>query len=186
MSSNIRERIDELETLVLDKPHTIDSLSGVPFVVFPYDPEKELSVEDDIDDFIDKLEFNDLSVARIDLRDLVFSILDDQNLLESVIETEKEDPGEVRAGLNSTFFEEFHGNRGTLMEELITRAEKHDVVVIHRCGILYPFSSISVILGQLENVIETPLIVFYPAVKHGKDLRFLNETDGTYYRAKVI
>jgi len=70
MSSNVRERIDELETLVLDKPHTIDSLSGVPFVVFPYDPEKELSVEDDIDDFVEKLEFNDLS-----LRESTFEIL---------------------------------------------------------------------------------------------------------------
>jgi len=57
---------------------------------------------------------------------------------------------------------------------------------MYRCGILYPFSSISVILGQLENVVDTPLIVFYPAIKQGKDLRFLDETNGTYYRAKVI
>jgi len=186
MSSNIRNRIDELETLVLNKPHTIDSLSGVPFVVFPYDPEKELSVEDNVFDFVDKLEFNNLSVAQIDLRDLVFSILEEQNLIKNVIEIEKEEPDEIRAGLNSTFFEEFDDNRGTLMEELITRAEHHDVVVMYRCGILYPFSSISVILGQLENVVDTPLIVFYPAIKQGKDLRFLDETNGTYYRAKVI
>ena len=186
MSSNYRERLEELETLVLEKRHTIDNLSGVPFVVFPYEPEKELTIEEDISAFVEKLEFNDLSVARIDLRDLVFSILDEQGLLESVIELEKEDPEELRAGLNSTFFEEYETNRGTLIEELIERAEDRDIVVIHRCGILYPFSSISVILGQLENIVQTPLVVFYPAVKHGKDLRFLDETEGTYYRARVV
>ena len=186
MSSNHRERLKELETLVLEKRHTIDNLSGVPFVVFTYDPEKELSVEDDINAFIEKLEFNNLSVARIDLRDLVFSILEEQDLLTGVIELEKEDPDELRGGLNAAFFEEFGDSRGALIDDIVDRAEECDVVVVHRCGILYPFSSISVILGQLENVVQTPLVVFYPAIKQGKDLRFLDETDGSYYRARVV
>lgn len=186
MSSNYRDRLEELETLVLERRHTIDNLSGVPFVVFPFPPEKELSVEEDIDAFVEKLRYNDLSVTQIDLRDLVFTILQDQNLLESVIEVEKETPEDLREGLNSTFFEEFGANRGTLIGALVERVEEHDVAVVHRCGILHPFSSISVVLGQLENVIDTPLIVFYPAVKQDKNLRFLDETDGTYYRARVI
>lgn len=186
MSSEYRERIGELETLILDKRHTIDNLSGVPFVVFPYEPEKELSVEDDIEAFIDKLEFNNLDVAEIDLRDTVFTILEEENLLESVIDVEKNRPEELREGLNAAFFEEFEDSRGTLIETLINRIDGSDVSVVYRCGVLYPFSSLSVILGQLENVIDTPLVVFYPAVKENKTLRFLDETDGDYYRAKVI
>ena len=186
MSSDYRDRLEELESLVLEKRHTIDNLSGVPFVVFPYPPEKELSVEDDIDSFIEKLEFNELSVSCIDLRDLIFTILQDENLLESVIEVEKNNPNDLNEGLNSAFFEEYEQSRGKLIESLIGDIKDRDVAVMYRCGILYPFSSLSVILGQLENVVETPLIVFYPAVKEDKTVRFLDETEGQYYRAKVI
>jgi len=186
MSSDYRERLEDLESLVLEKRHTIDNLSGVPFVVFPYPPEKELSVEGDIDSFVEKLEFNELSVSRIDLRNLIFTILQEESLLESVIEVEKNNPEDLRKGLNSAFFEEYEQSRGKLIDALVERIEDHDTAVMYRCGILYPFSSLSVILGQLENVVETPLIVFYPAVKEDKTVRFLNETEGQYYRAKVI
>lgn len=186
MSSNYRERMEELESLVLEKRHTIDNLSGVPFVVFPYPPEKELAVEDEVESFIEKLDFNELSVASIDLRDLIFTILQEENLLEPVIEVEKNNPEDLREGLNSAFFEEYEQSRGKLIDALVEGIEGQDVAVIYRCGILYPFSSLSVILGQLENVVETPLIVFYPAVKEDKNVRFLDETEGQYYRAKVI
>ena len=186
MSSDYDERMKKLELLVLEKRQTIDNLSGVPFVVFPYPPEKELSVENDIDSFVEKLEFNELSVSLIDLRDLVFTILQEENLLESVIEVEKNNPEDLREGLNSAFFEEYVESRGKLIDALVEEINGHDTAVIYRCGILYPFSSLSVVLGQLENVIETPLIVFYPAVKEDKTVRFLDETEGQYYRAKVI
>lgn len=186
MSSDYRNRMDELESLVLEKRHTIDNLSGVPFVVFPYPPEEELSVEGEIDNFVEKLEFNELSVSRIDLRDLIFTILQEENLLESVIEVEKNNPGDLREGLNSAFFEEYNQSRGKLIDALVERIEGQDVAMMYRCGILYPFSSLSVILGQLENVIETPFIVFYPASKEDKTVRFLDETEGQYYRARVI
>lgn len=186
MSSDYDKRMKELESLVLKKRQTIDNLSGVPFVVFPYPPEKELSVEDDVNSFIEKLEFNGLSVSLIDLRDLIFTILQEENLLESVMEVEKNNPEDLREGLNSAFFEEYGESRGKLIDALVENVNRHDTAVIYRCGILYPFSSLSVILGQLENIIEAPLIVFYPAVKEDKTVRFLDEIEGQYYRAKVI
>jgi hypothetical protein len=186
MSSEYHERLGELETLMLEKRHSVDNLSGVPFVIFPYPPEKELSVEDDIDGFIDKLQFNELNVAEIDLRDTVFTLLKEESLLENVIEVEKSRPDDLREGLNSAFFEEVGGEHGKLINTLLSDIEGNDVAVVYRCGVLYPFSSLSVILGQLENVVETPLVVFYPAVKENKSLRFLDETEGNYYRARVI
>lgn len=186
MSSEYRERLTELEALVLERPHTIDNLNGVPFVVFPYDPKKELSREDDIRAFIEKLRFNDLDVAEIDLRNTVFTILTEENLLENVIAVERNRPDELREGLNAAFFEEYSDNHGELIERLINRIDGSDAAVIYRCGVLYPFSSLSVVLGQLENLVETPVVVFYPAVKENKNLRFLDETEGHYYRARVI
>lgn len=186
MSSSRQDRIDELETLVIENSHTIDNLSGVPFVVFPYEPEKELTVEDDIEHFIDKLRFNNLNVAEIDLRDTVFTLLTEQKLLANVVDVEKNRPDELREGLNAAFFEEYGDSRGELIDRLLAQIEGSDVAVVYRCGVLYPFSSLSVILGQLENVVETPVVVFYPAVKENKNLRFLDETEGHYYRAKVV
>lgn len=186
MSANIRDRMSELETLVIEKRDTIDNLSGVPFVVFPYPPEKELDFESNIETFVGKLEFNDLNVAKIDLRDEIFTILDNENLLDDVIEVEKINSEDLEEGLNSTLFEEIGDSPGTLIESLIEQIEDADVAVIYRCGILYPFSSISVILSQMENEVSTPVVVFYPAVKEGKNLRFLDESNGTYYRARVI
>lgn len=186
MSSDYRERLEDLESLVLKKRDKIDNLSGVPFVVFPYPPEKELSVEDDIESFVEKLEYNELSVARIDVRNLIFTILQEENLLESVIEVERNNPEDLREGLNSAFFEEYDQSRGKLIDALVERIENHDTAIMYRCGILYPFSSLSVILGQLENLVGTPLIVFYPAVVKDNTIRFLDETEGRYYRAKVI
>jgi hypothetical protein len=103
-----------------------------------------------------------------------------------VIEVEKSRPDDLREGLNSAFFEEVGGEHGKLINTLLSDIEGNDVAVVYRCGVLYPFSSLSVILGQLENVVETPLVVFYPAVKENKSLRFLDETEGNYYRARVI
>ena len=186
MSSSRQDRLEELETLVIENPHTIDNLSGVPFVVFPYAPKKELTVEEDIEDFIEKLRFNNLDVAEIDLRDTVFTLLTEQKLLESVVDVEKNRSDELREGLNAAFFEEYGDSRGELIDRLLAQIEGSDVAVVYRCGVLYPFSSLSVILGQLENVVETPVVVFYPAVKENKNLRFLDETEGHYYRAKVV
>lgn len=186
MSSNVRTRMDDLERLVIDKSHTIDKLSGVPFVVFTYDPNKELDVDGEIDGFVEKLEFNGIDVVDIDMRDLVFSLLDEEDLLDSVIEIEREDKEQLRSGLNSTFFEEVGDEQGSLIEAILERVDGRETAIIRRTGILYPFSSISVIFSQLENQMDIPLIVFYPAVREDKNLRFLDETDGAYYRAKVI
>jgi len=60
-------------------------------------------------------------------------------------------------------------------------------------GILYPFASGSTLMGQLEGRVPTdedgndiPIVLCYPATTDGNTLHFLNESDGTYYRANVI
>lgn len=187
MSSEFQKRVEELESLVIDRPHRVGSRTGVPFVVFPYDPDHELTVDTRVTEFIDKLEYKGRTVAALDIRDMVFSILSDKNLLSTVVDVEREDgTKELEAGLKSTLFEPSGNAKGTLIERILEQTRDADVAVAYRLGVLYPFSSLSVILSHLENEVDIPLIVFYPAVVRGKNLRFLDETDGSYYRAKVI
>ena len=187
MSSEFQNRMEELESLVIGRPHRVGSRTGVPFVVFPYDPDRELAVDTRVTEFIDKLEYKGQSVATLDVRDMVFSILSDTNILSIVVEVEKEDgTEELEAGLKSTLFEPSGDDKGALINCILEQTSDADVAVAYRLGVLYPFSSLSVILSHLENEVDIPLVVFYPAVVEGKNLRFLDETDGSYYRAKVI
>jgi hypothetical protein len=178
--------MDELKTLLLEERESIGDLSGVPFVVFPYDPNKELKMENEhIDWLLEKLEFEDVEVAKVDMRDHFFSLLEKKGRLDRAIEVEKErGTEEVSESLNGLLYEEVDG-KGALIQELLEEIEGCEVAVIYRTGILYPFTSISVIFQRLENVVEVPIVVFYPA-DNEDGVRFMGETESSYYREKVI
>ncbi len=186
MNSRFDDRIEDLEEIIFEKPHRIGKLSGVPFIVVHYDPGKEIRAREKINNFIDKLDYNDKDFIELDARKMFYSILEERNSLEGVIRTEKERKKELSKGLKSVFFESRGEKPGTFVQKILDQIEGHEVAVMHSVGILYPFSSISVVFSNLENKVDIPFIVFYPAKKDGKTLKFLNETEGSYYRAKVI
>lgn len=58
-----------------------------------------------------------------------------------------------------------------------------------RAGALYPFVHVSQILDALENRTAWTIVVPFPGSHHPESpetLRFLNETDGPYYRARIV
>jgi hypothetical protein len=178
--------MEELETLTIDKRERIGRRTGVPFIVFTYDPDDELSMVNTVEGYVDKLRTRGQTVELIDMRDLVFGILNDQGILDPVIEKEKTAPEELGEGLSTSLLGGRTDKQGEIASTIIDRIDGADTAVVYRMGILYPFAGLSSILMQLENAIETPFVVFYPAVQEGKSLRFLDKTEGTYYRAKVI
>ena len=188
MSSNTdrRSRMEELETLTIDDRDQVGRRTGVPFIIFTYDPGAELSMESTITGYVKKLEARGQTVQLIDIRDMVFSILKEQGILEYVVEKEKTRPDELREGLSSALLGGRTDKQGTITSAILERVDEADTAVVYRTGMLYPFAGVSSILMQLENAINTPFVVFYPAVKEGKSLRFLDKTEGTYYRARVI
>lgn len=185
-SSNLQARMTELESLTIDNRDRIGRRTGVPFIVFTYDPTAELSVDSSIQAYVKKLRNRGQVVELIDMRDLVFRILKEERILDAVIEKEQANEGELREGLSSVLLGGRTDEQGRIAETIKDRVSETDTVVIYRTGILYPFAGISSILMQLENEIETPVVVFYPATRDNKSLRFLDKTEGTYYRARVI
>ena len=186
MPSDFQDRLEEVERLIRDDRDEVGKRAGVPFIVFTYDPADEIEVDEEIRNLIDKLEYHDQTVAGIDIRDLVFTILDDRGILERVIDLERRDRDQLLDGLKSSLLDD--GEMGKLASAIAKRAEEADTVIIYRMGILYPFASASTLMGQLETNTpdDTPIVFSYPAKVDDKSLRFLDESEGTYYRAKVI
>ena len=186
MPSDFQERLEEVERLVRDDRDEVGKRAGVPFIVFTYDPADEIEVDEEARNLIDKLEYHDQNVAEIDMRDLVFTILEDRGILDNVIDLERRDKEQLLDGLKSSLLDD--GEMGKLASAIATQAEEADTVIIYRMGILYPFASASTLMGQLETNTpdDTPIVFCYPAKVNDKSLRFLDESEGTYYRARVI
>lgn len=186
MPSDIQQRIARVEQLVVDERDEVGKRTGVPFVLFTYDPGDELTVDEEIRNLIDKLEFNDHDVAEVDMRDLVFSVLEEREILDNVIDLERRDRDRLLDGLKSSLLDD--GEMGEIARKIADCAEKSETVIVHRMGILYPFASGSTLMGQLEGntPANTPIVFCYPATIEGETIQFLDKSEGTYYRAKVI
>ncbi|MFC6765531.1 BREX protein BrxB domain-containing protein [Natrinema soli] len=186
MVSDFQAQLEEVERLVRDDRNQVGKRAGVPFIVFTYDPADEIEVDQEVRNLINKLEYHDQAVAAIDMRDLVFTVLEERGILENVIDLERRDRERLLDGLKSSLLDD--GEMGQLASAIATQAEDADTVIVYRMGILYPFASASTLMGQLEmnTPDDTPIVFCYPAKVDNKSLRFLNESEGTYYRARVI
>lgn len=186
MLSDVQARLEEVERLVRDDRDEIGKHAGVPFIVFTYHPSDEIEVDEEVRNLIEKLEYHDQAVAGIDMRELVFSILEERGILENVIDLERRDRDQLLEGLKSSLLDD--GEMGQIASTIAAKAEDADTVIIYRMGILYPFASASTLMGQLEmnTPDDTPIVFCYPAKVDDKSLRFLDESEGTYYHARVI
>lgn len=186
MTSDFQQRLEEVERLVRDDRGEVSKHEGVPFIVFTYDPGDEIKVDEEIRYLIEKLEFHEQDVASIDMRELVFRTLEERGILDNVIELERRDREQLLDGLKSSLLDD--GEMGELASVIATKAEESDTVIVYRMGILYPFASASTLMGQLEMKTppDTPIVFCYPAKVDEGSLRFLDETEGTYYHARVI
>jgi hypothetical protein len=186
MPSDFQERLEEVERLVRDDRDEVGKRAGVPFIVFTYDPADEIEVDEEVRNLIEKLEYHNQNVAGIDMRELVFSILEDRGILDRVANLERRDRDQLLDGLKSSLLD--GGEMGKLASAIAEQAKKADTVIVYRMGILYPFASASTLMGQLETNTpdDTPIVFCYPAKVDDKSLRFLDESEGTYYRARVI
>jgi len=186
MVSDFQSQLEEVERLVRDDRSQVGKRAGVPFIVFTYDPADEIEVDREVRNLIDKLEYHDQTVAAIDMRDMVFTVLEERGILENVIDLERRNREQLLDGLKSSLLDD--GEMGQLASAIATQAEEADTAIVYRMGILYPFASASTLMGQLEmnTPDDTPIVFCYPAKVDDKSLRFLDESEGTYYRARVI
>ena len=58
--------------------------------------------------------------------------------------------------------------------------------ILVRAGALFPFAHVSNLLSAVGPKIQSTVVIAYPGNREGPELRFLNETRHSYYRAEIV
>lgn len=168
--------------------------TGVPFFLYLYDPAEERRCLRKCEQLASALE-GPASVQTIYLGQLLAHALRntlylgeagrraEQRSPERLVQ-ELSRPAGLPAMLTSALLDGVDG-----LVSPLRGGTQDQVALILRAGAMYPFAHVSQLLNGLENQTAWTVVVAFPGSRHPQrpeSLRFLNETEGPYYRASVI
>lgn len=152
---------------------------GALLVVYP--PEDELKFAGDYSDIINEVQARGIPVCSIDLRTLLFDVLEERGLLEQAFVLDADNSRDLRQNL-----------AGIVQREALSRvrsaAMQHPDAVLFctHTASLYPWVSYSDLLGEVESVFLNTLVIPFPGSENGPELHFLGAKDGYNYRAARV
>jgi Domain of unknown function (DUF1788) len=169
---------------------------GLPFFVLVYDPREEDRCLRTFERWASALAADEVSASVVYLGRLLADVLqrDTIYLTDAGAQAERDSREDVRRELA----------RAELLPRLLTTAllegregicpplrdgTQSECVFLLRSGALYPFVHVSQLLSGLENRTQRTVVVAFPGSlsrDRSDSLRFLDETDAAYYRARVI
>jgi hypothetical protein len=163
----------------------------VPYYIFPYDPSLELRCLTECQALCHRLKAKGYPAEVISLATWLVDALDRLGCLDDhfgyaqcrgFLKHEAADRAMIQQDLEREL--------PKLLSERLC-AELGDkplafCAVLVRLGALFPFVHISTLLSAVEGHVGCTLVVPYPGSVDGEMLRFLNETESSYYRAEVI
>ena len=176
-------RFSQLEDRVLATVSGQRPLLDVPYYIFPYDPSLELRCLTECQALCHRLKAKGYSTEMISLAAWLLDALDQLGCLnDDFLTHEATDRLMIQQDLEREL--------PKLLSERMC-AELGDkplsfCAVLGRLGALFPFVHVSTLLSAVEGHVRCTLVVPYPGSVDGEVLRFLNETEGRYYRAEVI
>lgn len=182
------KEINSRFTLLFDKVTHNDflqmkNLSGeIPFHVFTYDPEDEVSISVALKGLMVKLKNKGFKVLELDLYDIQMELLDRELGLPEVFELELEmEKQEFKEAMLSTMhFDEVY------IPEIESRIEESgaDLYFITGVGSAYPLIRSHKILNNIQSIaVNSPTVIFYPGEYDGKYLRLFGQLKKNYYKA---
>lgn len=178
---NLQDKFDKLEEVLTKDSDSIRVHSGVPFVLLVYDPNDEYLLNQQKTFLFHKLDDLKIKYVEVPLNKRIFEWLEEEGLLQEAFQLEKTRKKELTKQLSAILKSKLVASLTQLSEE-----DKEPIIFLSRAGSLYPFLRVSAILSELENKVKNIMVVFYPGKREGKSLRFLNESEGYYYRAMII
>lgn len=185
---DIYERLDKILPKIQEKRFRENKGLGneIGFYIFDYDPKDELVVREHIRFIRQKVntEESGVKIKEFDLYEIMLELLDNKKYLDKVLNLEKQKGTEhVIKAINTTL-------RLTLPNDLIvdymkSRVEKDDIVFLTGVGKVWPIIRSHTVLNTLHSVIDdVPLIMFFPGIYDGLELKLFDEIkDDNYYRA---
>ncbi|MGN9166195.1 DUF1788 domain-containing protein [Tissierellaceae bacterium HCP3S3_D8] len=185
---DIYKRLDKILPRLQEKSFRENKGLGneIGFYIFDYDPSEEFIVRDHIKFLKNKINTGDtgLYIKEFDLYEIMLEILESKNYLAKTFEMEEKRGTEysinaIKKTLRLT------QNNDLIVEYIRSRIEKNNIVFITGVGKVWPIIRSHTVLNTLHAVVEDiPLIMFFPGVYDGLELKLFDEIkDDNYYRA---
>lgn len=184
----IYERLDKILPKLLEKNFRENKGLGneIGFYIFDYDAAEELVVREHIKFLKQKMndEDSEIKVKEFDLYEIILEILETKGYLKKVFDMEQQKGTDyiinaVKKTLRLT------QKNDLVVEYIKERVEKNDVIFLTGVGKAWPIIRSHTVLNTLHAAVdEVPLILFFPGVYDGLELRLFDEIkDDNYYRA---
>jgi hypothetical protein len=187
MNFSLEERLNQILPRVTSRDFLDSKGLGneIGFWIFDYPPEREMDVRSFLTGTVLPAlgkQVPPIKADAVDLLKLVTDLLEERNLLDKVMEMQK------NKGDDSTL----SALRSVLKEDKIAQkiASKHDIanldlLILSGVGAVYPMLRTHTLLSALHPIMgNTPLLMFFPGRYDGHSLRLFNTlAEDHYYRA---
>jgi hypothetical protein len=153
--------------------------SGAYLLVYP--PEEELAFRAGYQETIQEIQARNIPHCIIDLRTLVFDVLESRNLLEKAFTMDAGGSQDIHRSLA-------HIVQNELLKKIQTAATEYPDAILfcQSTAALFPWVSYAELLGAVENKLDQFLVIPFPGKENGPVLHFLGVKDGYNYRAGRI
>jgi len=176
-------RFTQLENRVLATLGGRRTLLEVPIYIFPYSPALELRCLRECNELALRLRAKGYTAEVHSLAQWFVDAVEWLGALEPEgIQQEIEDRNQVGEHLKREV-PKLLSER--MQKELGSKDSQHCAILV-RVGALFPFAHISNLLSVVGPSIQCTVVIAYPGNREGPELRFLNETRHSYYRAEIV
>ncbi|WP_041685407.1 DUF1788 domain-containing protein [Erythrobacter litoralis] len=187
---NRKERAEHLYRVIRSERFLTKQGLGneVPFFIYPFPAEEGLTMVEDREDLVTRLQHSGTRVLDLNLFDIALDILSERGILEEVLEIEADtSKGEIKELLQGVLDPKAHlvPHIGKAIE-----AVPHDVIFLSGVGEVYPYIRSHNVLNNLQSTAkEAPTVLFFPgsythALATGASLELFGQLhDDKYYRA---
>jgi hypothetical protein len=185
---DIYKRLDKILPKIQEKRFRENKGLGneIGFYIFDYHPSDELIIRNHIKFLKDKInkENYGFKIKEFDLYEIILEILEKKGFLNKVFEKESiEGTDRIIDIIKRTL--RLTQKNDLIVDYISNRVEKDDIVFLTGVGKSWPIIRSHTVLNTLHSVIESvPLVMFFPGMYDGLELRLFDEIkDDNYYRA---
>ena len=177
------DRFAQLEDRTIATLAGRSTLLEVPVYLFPYPPALELRCLKECDELALRLQAKGYSAEVHSLAEWFVDAVEWLGALEPEgIRQEIEHRDQVGEHLKREVPKMLSER---MQKELGDKGSQYCAILV-RAGALFPFAHVSNLLSVVGPRIHCTVVIAYPGGRSGPELRFLNETRHSYYRAEIV
>lgn len=178
--SIVKEKYDRLIELLNNDTLAWARHSGVPFIICSFDKKSCGSINKVVNDL--QVSLKHYNVRVINIEELIYTMLQKEELLEPAIFAEKENAFDVVESLKDILLD---GIRKYFLEVSNELGSKGRILVTRLGGLPVYFRFISLV-SYLEAKVEIPVVFFYPGVQNKNISFMLEKYDDSALRALMV